>query len=286
MDRPAQTQTNNPDRAPVRSLLGRLSAVLADISELGVDALADSDTIELASGLATSVDRATALLGTTLASGQTRLVNNRHGHRTMENVIAATLPMSASKLRYTRTIGTWLIDFPVLAHAYQTGMLTTAQIHTLHDAHNPRVHHAMREFQHDFITHADGLTHPEFKQAVANWLLITDPDGPTPSETELANRYGVKIERQPNGDIKIVALLDPIAGQAATTAIENATKALHDAHNNDAHDNAEAADSNESTRAGYVAAPALSWRTLRMHAFMMLIARGHTRTDGRRHPAR
>lgn len=252
-----ENESNSQPDGVVAGLLSRFDALMAEAAAVSVAGLTDDETILFATGLVSGSDRIDAITSSVFADGHTALVASRAGHRTPENLIAAMLPINVNKLRPKRLVGRWLIDFPVLAHAHATGELTTAQIQVIHEAHNPRAHHAMVDFQHGFIRHGDGLTYPEFKQAVANWLLIADADGPTPSEQELASRYGVNITPKPNGDVEIRGLLNPVAGKAVTTAIESGAQALWQAHNDECEQ-------------------AMPWRVLRAVAFVNLIATGYS----------
>ena len=235
--------------------------------DIGLCLLDDDQSKHLAAITVGLFERAGALAGEVLHVGQERLVATRAGHRTMEGILAAEGGHNAKRLQPLRREAQWLVDFPTLAAAYRNGTLTRSHVADLQHAHNNRLHTPMVEAQELFVEVSRTLTFPQWRQALARWVLTVDPDGAEPVDDErghtMPTRFGLKLNKQANGDVEIRGLLPPIEGEALETAIETATKKLLEAHSDDC----------ESDR--------LPWRQLRIHGLMTLVARGYARENAR-----
>ena len=249
----------------VNDVVALIDRTLSDVRGLAVSNLDDAQVLTLTAALDNLHERSAALLGDALHAGQERLIATRAGHRTMEGVLAAEGGQNSKRLQPIRRDAAWLVDFPTFADAYRTGQLHRSHIHDLRSAHNGRLHHALVDAQQMLVGFANTLTFPEFRQALARWVLTVDPDGAEPVDDErgqtMPYRYGINIKKRTNGDVEIRGLLPPIEGEAFETAVETATKKLWDAHDSNCNKDR------------------LPWRQLRMHGLMALITRGYTRSN-------
>ena len=251
----------------VKELQLSIEKLFRQANDMALGSLDGDQMVHLAAVTVGLHERAGALVGEVLHSGQERLVATRAGHRTMEGVLAGESGHNSKRLQPLRREAHWLVDFPAFAAAYHDGTLTRSHVADLQQAHNNRLHTHMVDAQELLIRVSQTLTFPEWRQALARWVLTVDPDGAEPVDDErgqtMPPRYGLKLTKRSNGDVEIRGLLPPIEGEALETAVETATKKLWEAHD----------DGCDRER--------LPWRQLRIHGLMALVVRGYTRANSK-----
>ncbi len=120
--------------------------------------------------------------------------------------------------------GSWVIDFPLFAEAWRGGRLTVRHLDELRGLDNFRTHRQLVDAQEYLVEAAGDCDWTEFRQVCAYWLLNADPDGANPSEKPSKNR--VSYKRKPDGSVSGSFRLDPLAGQAFTTALDTEAQRL------------------------------------------------------------
>ncbi|MGI9605757.1 MAG: hypothetical protein ACR2P0_06425 [Acidimicrobiales bacterium] len=207
-----------------RTFTSRLKALLdegqsIDLTSLTVDALDALGVGLLHVGAQTS-----ALTATVIAEADAAGLAAHRGVRSLNAHLAAETHAPTSQIAPFRTAGLWLGRFPVFTTAALAGELTSAHIWELRQLDNPRTHLALQRDQEILRDAALTLDFKDWLDALAYWLLHADPDGPEPKERN--NRYGMAVRKKRDGDIDITLRLDPLTGEAFTTAVEHEAQKL------------------------------------------------------------
>lgn len=123
-----------------------------------------------------------------------------------------------------RTLGAWLRGFGELAEAFADGRLSRRHVEALTSLDNPRTRARLVEAQGYLVEAAVNCSWRDFKRVLAEWLIAGDPDGEEPRE-QVARRKLVLTER-PDGTLKGVFELDPLAAAAVKTAVRHRAQQL------------------------------------------------------------
>ena len=245
------------------AVLARLSSAIDDIHELALSCL-DIDQLEtLTTGLLRQRERlASATSASVTECDRIALARRRGSHGSTNAHLATFTHGPTASVAPLRTAGLWLLDLPVLADAWQQGVLTHDHIRELKSVDNPRTHQLLARDQQ---LHVDAATTLEWKQwlnHLAYWLLHADPDGTLP--TERSKTYGLTFRTSRTGDVEIKGTLDPLTGEALLTMIDHETNKLRQTE----HDN------------NLTPAEQTPTRQLNTLALMRLCKRGFQRPDG------
>ena len=139
-------------------------------------------------------------------------------YRSPIGFVAAEARMNPRAVAGDARLGAWLVDFPVLADAFSAGRITRAHVQAIKSMDNPRTSAALVEAQQDLVQAAETCDWRDFNAVLRYWLLAFDPDGEEPRD-QVARRY-CRVKAEPDGSVTGQFHLDPVAGHALSTALE------------------------------------------------------------------
>lgn len=188
-------------------------------------------TEDLAVTAVTVAEQAKAIAADRVAEAHRAGAPRRRSCRSMGVLLGERLATDSSAMALYATLGMWLGDFTDFAAAWQIGRITDAHVRLLRQLDTPLTHALLQRDQDLLLGHAAALCWDDFVTACRYWLNCANPDGRLPSERERS--YGTTTKTHANGDVEIRTVLDPIAGEAALTAIEHEDQKLFRQSEND-----------------------------------------------------
>jgi hypothetical protein len=235
----------------ILDVAGSLPTMTLDLEELEAFCV---DVIQLR-------DRATALAASVVAEAEAAALAPRSGFKSLNAHLASKLRTPTSHVAPLRTAGLWLNKFPVFMQAALSGLLTDPHVRELRRCDNPRTHHLMHRDQQVLVDAATNLQFQDFLNALSYWLLNADPDGELSNER--TESYGMVVRKQRNGDVEVKLTLDPITGEAFTTAVEHEAQKLFRNEKDAGHGEG-----------------LMAHKKRRVIALMRLLSKGFARNDG------
>ncbi len=201
-----------------------LDAVLAEpLSAVGAVALA-----ERARRLQIIAARLDAALATTLVAASSALeapeAMRSLGYRTPEQYVTDRARVDGRSVRAAGRLGRWLLDFPVLAQAFEIGGMSSCHLNALCKITNERTRFRLVENQQFFVDTASACDFNDFTRVVQYWLNAADPDGAEPRDQ--VAKTGLWYRRHHDGALSGRFFLDPLTAQAFRTALENESQRL------------------------------------------------------------
>lgn len=178
-------------------------------------------------------------------------------------------------------LGSWLADYPLLQAGFETGGLTRRHLEAIRCLDNKRTRPHIPASQQTFLDTAANCTWVQFVQMLRYWELAFDPDGEEP--VEHAEKRFERHRKHLDGSVSGSFRLDPIAGQAFITAMDQETSRLHQQEEQE-QDGEGDKQSDGEAGGGLVGSDGepvfVSAAQRRADAFANLIARGAAREDG------
>jgi hypothetical protein len=243
------------------ALAGALLARAGALVDFGASV---RQTEDLAVTAVTVAEQAKAVAADRVAEAHRAGAPRRRSCRSMGVLLGDRLATDSAAMAPYATLGLWLGDFCDFAAAWQLGRITDAHVRLLRQLDTPLTHALLQRDQDFLLGHAAVLSWDDFVTACRYWLNCANPDGTLPSERERS--YGTTTKTHANGDVEIRTVLDPIAGEAALTALEHEDQKLFRQSENDPD-----------------AAPELvrmNSRRRKSIALLNLLTRGFQRADG------
>ncbi len=210
------------------ALAGALLARAGTLVHFGASVL---ETEDLAVAAVTVAEQAKAVAADRVAEAHRAGAPRRRSCRSMGVLLGERLATDSATMAPYATLGLWLGDFGDFAAAWQLGRITDAHVRLLRQLDTPLTRSLLQRDQDFLLGHAAVLQWDDFVSACRHWLNCADPDGTLPSERERA--YGTTTKTHANGDVEIRSVLDPVAGEAALTAIEHEDQKLFRQSEND-----------------------------------------------------
>ena len=145
------------------------------------------------------------------------------GLRTMASHVAAETGVDPAVVGADKNLGAWLRGFPVLMEAAADGLVSRRHLQVLRSNDNPRTREAMVEAQ-GFLVEIAQECWRDFSEALRCWVTAADPDGEEPGEQ--AERRKVTVRRKGDGSVAGSFVLDPLAGTALLSALNQESDRL------------------------------------------------------------
>lgn len=168
-------------------------------------------------------NKADALVVEAAISADEASVQVGSGLLTMANHVAAETAADPAVIGADKNLGRWLRSFPLLAAAAAAGGLSRRHLQVLRSNDNQRTHAAMVAAQ-DFLIEIAAEPWRDFNESLRYWVLAADPDGEEPREQAEARR--VTARRRGDGSVSGTFQLDPLAGTAFLTALNQESDRL------------------------------------------------------------
>ena len=146
------------------------------------------------------------------------------GQRTVAAVVAAHTGSDPKPVAGDQRLGSWLAGFPLIGDAFAAGRITRRHVEVLRRLDNARTRHHLVEAEGSLVEAAETCQWPEFEQVARYWSLGADPDGSAPDQ-QVESRY-CRISKDADGSVVGRFRLDPIAGQAVLSAIQQEAQRL------------------------------------------------------------
>lgn len=204
--------------------LERLDAAIDELASVSSAGLSPDEVTAFAVGLQRARARLDALVCSSAAAVGSADVAALEGHRSVASVVAAHTGGNPRVVAGDVRTGSWLDDFAVFRDAFGAGGLSRSHVELLRRVDNSRTRHRLVEAQDHLVEAAAACTWREFGQVLRYWVLAFDPDGPAP-EDQVAARF-CRIGKASEGSVTGSFRLDPVAGQALLSAIEQQEQRL------------------------------------------------------------
>lgn len=206
-------------------ILQEAAAKLAEAGQVPVSCLSGEDAIEWHRHL----QRLQAQVGALICQGLAEvdiatMPAAETGRRTVAAVVAANTNANPKPLRADLRVGAWLQGLPVIAEAFAAGLIGRGHVDAIRRVENPRTQYQLSAAQEYLVEAAIGCDWNEFQAVLRYWELAFDPDGKEPKE-QVEGRscsYG----KQADGTVRGRFNLDPLAGHAFITALEQQVQRL------------------------------------------------------------
>ena len=208
----------------VATVLADLAAGLDRAESLALSCHSSDDAVVWVCGLQQLRARLDALACRATVHAASASIPALEGQRTVAAVVAAHTGFDPKPVAKDQRLGAWLPDFPLIGEAFAAGRISRRHVETLRSLDNARTRHHLVESQASLIDAAETCQWHEFRQVVRYWSLASDPDGPEPEE-QTAARY-CRLQKQADGSVVGRFRLDPVAGQAVLSAIQQEAQRL------------------------------------------------------------
>ncbi len=209
----------------ISEALETIHAALDEAGEASLSTIGDDELAHLLAEVNVVSARVDALRARITARATLVLTGPGTPNRSAAQLLARSSNADPNRCRHDARIGAWLADFPELAEAFSAGVINHGHLRHLQTADNPRTHCRLVEAQSFLIETAQNLDLKAYGQAVSYWLLAADPDGNEPAEQ--AARSGCSYHRNADGSVTGRFQLDPVAGQAFTTALAQEAERIY-----------------------------------------------------------
>ena len=206
------------------AVLDHLEAAFDEAAEVPVGCLGSQETLEWLCRVQRLQAKAQALSCRSLVEAHDLSPETMAVGRTMAGVVAAHTRANPKPVASDQHLGVWLRGFTVFAEAFGQGRLTRSHLQVLRTLDNKRTRSYLPEAQEYLIEAAETCDWSEFVALCRYWALAFDPDGPEPDEqvTSRSMSYQTDSDGTLSGRFK----LDPLAGAAFTTALEQQIQRL------------------------------------------------------------
>ena len=216
-----------PDPDPVDrpvSVAAGLTAALDQAAALPIECHSRSDVAAWVGALVEAKARIDGLLCTALSSAAVLGVPEAEGQRSMPAVVSARTGSDPRPVATDLRLGSWLRDYPLFTEAIIAGSITRRHVEVLRTLDGPRTRGHLAEAQEYLIDAARDCSWTDFVRAARYWELTFDPDGAEPIE-QRATR-SCSLRKTADGSVTGRFQLDPIAGQALLSALEQQERRL------------------------------------------------------------
>ena len=216
---------------PPAVILKELRAALDAAHAVPLSCLDSSDLGEWICTVESTIGSKTdALRAKSVSAGTDAQIGPLHGSRTIDQYVAARVPVNPQTVRSYNLLGQWLHDFPLLEEAFAAGHVSYDHLDELRRIdrnRHRRLHRYMIDAQEFFIEAATEVDDwDEFGRAVGYWVNIVDPDGNIPKEQLACRKWAMR--KNADGSWTGSFRFDPVTGQAVNTAIEAEEQRLLD----------------------------------------------------------
>ncbi len=144
--------------------------------------------------------------------------------RNVAAVVAAATNAEPKSVVADVGLGGWIDRFGVFAEAFAAGVLTRRHVQALRRVENVRTATSLHAAQDYLVEAAAGCDWREFVQVLRYWELAFDPDGVEPV-AQIESRF-CRVSKRADGVVDGRFRLDPIAGQAVLSALEQEEQRL------------------------------------------------------------
>jgi hypothetical protein len=200
------------------AILTQARAAVEEMAGVPVACLAGEELVAWLDGvqaLKTAVD---AVLCRTLADGDpTQIAATDTGHRSVASFAAARSGANPRLLASDAALGAWLRDLPVIAAAFDGGLITRAHVAAIRQQDNSRTRSYLVEAQDYLVESATTLEWRDFQAVLRYWSLAADPDGEEPADH--LDRRSCSYTTRPDGTVTGRFTLDPLSGAALRSAM-------------------------------------------------------------------
>ncbi len=206
-------------------VLDRLDAVLDDAAALPLACLGPDETLAWLCRLQRLRARVDALACRSLTEAQNLPIDSPAvGRSSVADMVASHARVKARGLIADQRLAVWLRGYPDFAAAFSAGDLSRAHVHQLRQLDNPHTRRHLAEAQHYLVEAAQRCSWDDFLAVCRYWSLTFDPDGREPREQCAARSLSYRIDA--DGMISGRFRLDPLAGTAVTSAVEQQAQRL------------------------------------------------------------
>ena len=203
----------------------QLGGALDRAAEVPVACHARTDVAGWVSSLVQAKARIEALLCTALDAAALLGVPEAENQRSMPSVVSARTGADPRPVAADVRLGTWLRGYPIVADAFVRGAITRRHVEVLRALDGPRTRDHLADAQDYLVDAAQACGWTDFVRVVRTWELAFDPDGIEPVE-QRANR-SCSVRKTADGSVTGRFQLDPIAGQAFLTSLEQQEQRLY-----------------------------------------------------------
>lgn len=210
---------------PAMAVVARMHHVLDEAAGLPLGCLTAGAAAHWLVQLQSIQNRMAALVCASFpAAGSAAAVAQETGHRSTADLVAARTGANPRTVRGDLRLGVWLLDYPILAAAFEQGRVSKEHVRAIRARENPRTRPHMAEAQDYLVEAAWSCQWAEFMAVLRYWELAADPDGDEPNDQIEAR--SLNYDKRGDGTVTGRFTLDPLAGHGVLTAIESQVQRL------------------------------------------------------------
>ncbi len=146
------------------------------------------------------------------------------GYRGPEQYVTDRAHVDGRSVRAVSRLGRWLVDFPVLAGAFEAGAVAACHLHAIRRLDSVRTRFALVGDQQFFIDTAGSVDFKDFGRVLAYWSNAADPDGAEPRDQ--VAKTGLWYRRHGDGAVSGRFYYDPLNAQVFANAVETESQRL------------------------------------------------------------
>lgn len=202
-----------------------LRTAISNVATFPISRLSGEELVECLADLQAMRSSLDAIVCRALSgSVSAELLAGETGHRSVSAVVSAETGSNPRSLRADQHLGSWLVEYPIIDEAFSDGRISKDHVRAIKARENPRTRAFLPESQGYLVEAATNCCWPEFLVVLRYWDLAADPDGDEPMEQVAARSLNYTLRS--DGTVTGRFSLDPLAGHAFTTAVEQRTQGL------------------------------------------------------------